>query len=445
MTATLADIGTRQYDDSKNKIQQMFMACDSRYQNYSGGFGSGKTTACCKKVQVLSYAMPNNLFVVCRKTYPDLRDTTRKAFFEILPKSWYKGWKESENALTIKTLNTKHNSVILFRHFENGKIKVGSSLGGFFIDQAEEADEEIFKGLLGRLRRPVPRRYGILAMNPNGYDWQHRLFVKAKNPDFAHFDSTTFDNEANLPENYINDMLATFPAEWIERYVYGKWSKMSGLIYHEFDEDRHLCEPFEIPKDWVRGRGLDWGVDAPATAVFVAQSPDGHFYVFDEYGERERTPEEHADSILGQSREYGSFRGNVLDASAFRRDQDLKSVADRYRSKGLMCWPATKDQLASILWVKHLLKTNMIHFFRGRTENTIEEMKCWKWGSKQSGKEVPARGNDHYLDAKRYVLDWMYKKKFYSAGTPATVKEKPTAKLSFVRQVSGDPITGMPA
>ena len=191
-------MGTRQLDFSKNKIQQEFLKCNTRFQNFSGGFGSGKTTACCFKTQLISALMPNNMGVIARNTYPDLRDTTRKVFMEILNPSWYKYWKESENALTFK-----NNSTILFRHFETGKIKVGASLGWFFIDQAEEANEEIFKGLVGRLRREVPRRFGMLAMNPNGQDWQYKLFVKDQNPNYAHFDSTTYDNKDNLPDGYI--------------------------------------------------------------------------------------------------------------------------------------------------------------------------------------------------------------------------------------------------
>lgn len=387
------------------------MACNSRFQLFSGGFGSGKTTACNLKGQTLSAIFPNNMGVVIRQTYPDLRDTTRKSFFEILNPDWIRYWKEAENALTLK-----NNSVILFRHFENGKIKVGSSLGWFFIDQAEEADEEIFRGLVGRLRRPVPARYGMLAMNPNGQDWQFKLFDKARkenNPDYSVFDSTTYDNELNLPPGYIQDMVRNFPPEWIERFVMGKWNKMSGLIFHEFDEDAHMVDPFDIPHDWIKCRGMDWGVDAPATCLFVAQNPNGDYYVFDEYGDREKTAEEHSHAILKQSRTYGAFRGSIIDSFAFHREQDLKSVADKYRVCGLHTLPATKDLMARILLAKQLLKTNRLFFFRGKTEKTIQEIKAWKWGAKQNGKEIPAKGNDHYLDGLGYVLYWMDRKKFY--------------------------------
>ena len=446
MSNTLADVGTVELDFSKNKVQRDVLACQAPYQNYSGGFGSGKTSLMCLKTQILS-SIPNNFGIIARRTYPDLKDSTRKTFFEILRPDWIRYWKESENALTLK-----NGSGILFRHFENGQIRVGPNIGWFFIDQAEEAEEEIFLALQGRLRRKVPlpgggfaRNFGFLAMNPNGEDWQHRLFIHNKNPRFAHFDSTTFDNQANLRPGYIQDMLDSYPLEWVERFVYGKWNKMSGLIYHEFDESLHVVDPFRIPRSWVKGRGMDWGVDAPATCMFIAQSPNGNYYVFDEYGEREKTPEEHADSILEQSKAHGLFRATVLDSSAWRRDSDLKTVAGKYQSRGLTCLPATKDLLRSILHVKQLLKTNRLFFFRGQTEKLLEEKKKWKWGAKQQGKEVPARGDDHYLDGERYILDWMDRKKFYVAADKEA-REHVGGKLTIGNKADEcDPVTGLPA
>lgn len=460
MTATLDIFGTKDIDFSKNAIQRAAFACTSRYQLYSGGFGSGKTSVWSRKALALSQLIPNNFGAVLRQTYPDLRDTTRKAFLSLVKPEEVRYWKESENALTLQP----SNSVVVFRHFENGVVKLGSDLGWFFLDQAEEADEPIFTGLMGRLRRNVTARYGMLAMNPNGHGWQHRRFVKDNRPksgpmcacgrhpvsDFSYFESSSYDNVANLPPGYIEDMVKNYPPEWIERFVMGHWNQMSGLIYHEFDEDVHVVDPFEIPANWIKIRGNDWGVDAPTTCAFWAISPDGKFYKFDEYEDRQKTPEEHADAILLQSRKYGAFRASILDQSAFNKGSDLKSVADKYRAKNYHCLPATKDLMASILTVKHLLKTRRIFFFRGKTGKTIEEKKSWKWGAKTAGKEIPARGSDHHLDSDRYAVHWAWRKMFYAetddAATAASSRKYEGAHLTKHSDVPDcDPVTGLPA
>ena len=418
------------------------MLCGTKYQNFSGGFGSGKTTACCAKALILSAIMPGNMGVVLRETYPELRDTTRKTFFEILPKGWIGQWKESENRLILK-----NGSEVLFRHFENDKIKVGANLGWFFIDQAEEASEGIFLGLQGRLRRNVPRLYGLLAMNPNGKDWQYRRFVENKDDDYANFDSSTMDNRKNLPPGYIEGMLSAYSPDWIERFVYGKWTKMSGLILHEFDPDRHMIDPIMLRSRWPKFRGLDWGVDSPSTCVFIAVDEQGVRYVFDEYGDSSRTPEEHAQEIKAKSKQYEPFRASILDSSAFRRESDLKSVGDRYARSGLYCQPGTKDLLASILHVKHLLKMDKLKFVRGATDETVREMQAWKWGPIVAGKEKPARGNDHYLDAMRYALYYMDRKKLYSSPDNDKLQnERFSAKLTLGEtKINCDAVTGLPA
>ena len=449
-------------DVSRNPTQRAFLECEKKYQLFKGGFGSGKTTACCAKVMLLSLQIPGNVGVVCRETYPDLRDTTRRAFFELLPgyddaigpesSPVVKQWLSAENRLVLR-----NGSEILFRYFDKGTIKVGANLGWFFIDQAEEATEDIFRALVGRLRRTVPKLYGLMAMNPNGEDWQHRLFVKDKGlveKDFAYFESSSYENKANLPENYIEDMERLYSADWIDRFVHGKWTRMSGLIYHEFDDNVHMTDPFEIPNSWVKFRGNDWGIDAPSTCAFwaVKPGPVPIFYKFDEYEDREKTAEEHADAILLQSRPYGTFRASILDQSAFNKGSDLKSVADKYKAKGYQCLPATKDQMASILTVKHLLKSKRLFYFRGKTERTVEEMKAWKWAAKQQGKEVPARGNDHHLDSDRYALHWAWKKLFYGDGRPEDKGDRAggryheAGKLSKVNMADiCDPVTGLPA
>ena len=67
-------------------------------------------------------------------------------------------------------------------------------------------------------------------------------------------------------------------------------------------------------------------------------------------------------------------------------------------------------------------------------------------------KEIPARGNDHYLDGLRYVLFWMDRKKFFSVEEESEVKmaarrERVDGILTRGPAAMGmsDPITGMPA
>ena len=167
------DSGNLNIDLSKNPKQAEFIESTAKFQCYSGGLGSGKTFAGCLKGLLLSQ-YPNNRGLVGRLTYPELRTTTRKTFFELCPPEWYDDkqggyWKQSEN--TLKLIN---GSEVLFIHMDTVSEKelLSLNIGWFFIDQAEEISERVFQILQSRLRlTTVPRRYGLLACNPEAGNW----------------------------------------------------------------------------------------------------------------------------------------------------------------------------------------------------------------------------------------------------------------------------------
>ena len=63
-------------------------------------------------------------------------------------------------------------------------------------------------------------------------------------------------------------------------------------------DERITCEPFAIPKDWLRINGLDFGWDHPFAATNLAWNRDADvIYVTAEYFERQQTPIVHAAAI----------------------------------------------------------------------------------------------------------------------------------------------------
>lgn len=80
--------------------------------------------------------------------------------------------------------------------------------------------------------------------------------------------------------------------EWEMMYE-GKYTKPAGLVFDCFDEG-NLCNDFDIPLDWKRWGGLDFGLNNTA-GVFWAQEPStGEFYQGCEYHPgRAREFEEH--------------------------------------------------------------------------------------------------------------------------------------------------------
>ena len=142
---------------------------------------------------------PNSLALIVRKEFTDLRDSTMK---------------DCERYFNIKISSDKdykfpNNSTIMFRHAAEIEVLKNINLSIFGIEQAEEfEDENTFTFLRDRLRRDnAPLRQGCIIANACGHNWIYRMWVN--NPANEEFDvstASTFDNEDNLPQDFIEDL-----------------------------------------------------------------------------------------------------------------------------------------------------------------------------------------------------------------------------------------------
>ena len=222
-----------------NKQQHAFINSREMYVGLFGGVGNGKTTAACLAIIEHAVKNANNLCLIGRQTYPELRDSTKEVFLSTLrrlyPPAAYTENK-SENSLTFW-----NKSTVIFRHLDDTATLLGPNLGAFYIDQAEEVDEESFLTLQSRLRRDGCKyRQGYVTGNPQGRNWVYYKFGMDKAGREANWQhginyrmitAPTFANEANLPPNYIAQLQESYSPEWFARYVEGSWDAFEGQIF----------------------------------------------------------------------------------------------------------------------------------------------------------------------------------------------------------------------
>src|SRR3990167_3789794 len=142
------------------KKQEEFHQSEAKYRLYLGAWRAGKSYAGFMEAYKHSFLYPKNCGIIFRKEYTDLRDTTMQTFLNIVPQEDIKDFNKSEHKIILR-----NGSEIYFRHLKDG-IKLGSlSLGWFFIDEAEEIQEEIFIYLQGRLSLKNTALVGWLVSN----------------------------------------------------------------------------------------------------------------------------------------------------------------------------------------------------------------------------------------------------------------------------------------
>lgn len=413
--------------------QSEFITSTAKFSCFSGGFGSGKTIAGCLRALLLS-SFPGNFGLIGRLTYPELRDTTRKSFFEICPPEYYDEanggqWKPSENYLRLI-----NGSEIIFRHLDNVSEKelLSLNLGWFFIDQAEETGEGVFRILQSRLRlNTVPNRFGFVICNPEPGNWIDHMFRRPVinnergNPadDFHFIESASTDNPY-LPPDYIPTLLQTYPEEMVKRFVQGRWDVFENQIYTEYDYKTHVVAPFDIPRGWERIVAVDHGMVNPTAALWCALDFDGNLYIYDEY----YSPgivSQHAKEILSKSQgqEISLW---LIDPSTTAKTREKEgqmwSVMEEYEDYGLFFSPANNEKLAGINRVKEFLKPQKTRrnpvtkevpsprlFIFKNCVNLINEMPQYQWRKlrtlqSRNSPEQPRDFNDHAVDALRYII-----------------------------------------
>ena len=278
--------------------QSRFHKSDCKYRCYLGGLGSGKTYAGSQESVLLLLENPGLLMLIARQTIPELRDTTQRTFFEVLPKELIESFNKSENHLVLK-----NGSEVIFRSLDDPMKLKSLELGAFWIDEASETSEEVFLTLQGRLRqnkKGVNHICGFLTTNPpNVGHWIEKYFVDVGLPMYDLIKATTYENREHLPEGYIEGLESSYPAQWAKKYLFGEFGFTSAgkPVYPTFIEKIHVRDlrPYWRDRD-NRGqlpslqiyRGWDFGFNFPAV-LFTAVDSRGRWLWLREFVGRELT------------------------------------------------------------------------------------------------------------------------------------------------------------
>ncbi len=317
-----------------NESQEPFFASTRKFLLANGGYGSGKSSMIANKALAMTLIYPGTMGLIGRRTYPELRDTTRRVFFEWCAKDLIKKWNKTENHLVFI-----NNSEILFRALDD-TFKVGSlELGWFAIDELSEfptSDE--FDALRGRLRHPKGPGMGFAATNPATREhWLYKVFVERQDPDFDYFEIDTYSNKEHLPEGYIKD-LEKFPPEWQERYLKGKWGIVpkGTRVFGKFTPSLHLGE-FKFNPYLAILRGWDFGFRHPAV-MFAQETDMGRIIFLREILGDEIYIDDFSDYVIRKSNEWFPNMNFIdfCDISGGQRDDRSKFTSIQLlRNKGI--------------------------------------------------------------------------------------------------------------
>jgi len=405
--------------------QIAFHKCKKKNRWVFGGNRSGKTE--CGAVETVWLARgihpykenkPISCWVVSLSKQVQ-RDVAQNKILHYLRKDWIEsvvmtsGRADSADNGIIDFILVKNVfgslSKIGFKSCDQGREKFqGSSLDFVWFD--EEPPHDIYEECRMRVLDRKGEVFG--TMTPlKGLTWVYNeIYLNINNNDNVwHIEMEWADNPF-LDKYEIEEMSKSMSAEELESRRYGKFMQCGGLVYNEFDEQVHVIEPFEVPKEWYDNISIDPGLNNPLSAHWYARDFDGNVYVIAEHFDKGKDVEYHSERIkeISKRLDWHYYNGKLralIDSAAMQRTlASSKSVVDLFYDNDILVNPkVNKDMFSGINRVKRFLKDGegKPHLFIFKNcVNLISEIKGYWW----SDSDLPIKKDDHCLDEMRYYL-----------------------------------------
>ena len=354
----------------------------ARIQIHQGGTRSGKTYSILTAIIELCHKNTGLVITICRKTFPALRATAMRDFFEILNRE---GIYNPE--LHNKSEGTYHlfGNLVEFISIDQPQKVRGRKREILFINEANEITLEDWRQLLLRTTERT-----IIDYNPS--DEFHWIYEEVIPREDAEFFQTTYKDNPFLPESVVLEIERFREADENFWRVYGLGERGTSraTIF------THWKEIDQIPHEYkLLNLGLDFGYTNDPTAI-VRVYTNGHGFAVDElcYGTRLTNAD-----IVQMLRDNQVNRSDVIICDS----AEPKSI-DEIHAHGFNTHGARKGKDSVKNGIQFLHSRPLL--ITSRSVNLIKELRNYKWKEDKNGKQLnePVDSFNHAIDAMRYAI-----------------------------------------
>ena len=418
------------HEESKKKIDAIL---------YGGAAGGGKSCAFIMDAIWHAANYPGIKIGCFRRSYPELEES----FLAELAKRNYARELGAKWNSTNKVLKFPNGSLINFSYAEN-LVDASRILGGeyqaFYIDEASLMLPAVIQHIEERLRsgnKLIPVIGLRLATNPGGVGHKYlkdRFINPTKRGTIVHHEpvgdrgltrSVAFIPAKATDNPYLNEsydaILDSIPDPARRAAMRdGDWDAMVGQFFDQWSHATHVVPRFDIPKEWPRYAGIDYGYAAPWAVVWLAPDNDGRIWVYREAYSTKVNADDQAKIILETERGHGEAEViRVADPSMWGNRGTPLSIADIYGMQGCGIMPANNDRINGWARVHHFMNLGpaceyhraqgkdmcpMLHVFEETCPMFIETIPSLPRSSARPDDAETRNVDDHIADALRYVI-----------------------------------------
>lgn len=307
---------------------------------------------------------------------------------------------------------------IFFRTMDDPSRIIGYEVADSAIDELDTLATENARGVwnkvVARNRQKKPTGFTntiAVGTTPEGFRFVYEKWKKdekALEKGYQLIKASTRSNAKNLPEDYIQTLLDTYPANLIAAYIEGDFVNLtSGSVYSDFDRKKNGTDATEAANE-ILHIGMDFNVNNMACVVFVERK--GNPYAVGEIVKQLDTPA----MIIALKRRFPNHRICVYpDASGSARKSNNASQSDisllndaKFTVFANHSNPAVKDRVLSMNAMININGKRRLLVNASKCPSFVETLE--KQVYDKHGEPDKTTGLDHSGDAGGYFICFRY-------------------------------------
>lgn len=295
----------------------------------------------------------------------------------------------------------KHNSFTLFgvkvvQAFTGtigglGGIR-GMTAFGAYVNEASLANEKVFKEIISRCSGDGARI--VFDTNPdNPEHWLKKEYIDSKSENIIsyHFE---LDDNTFLSPRYIQNIKESTPSGmFYDRDIRGLWVTGEGVVYSDFDNNKHFINDVDNIEFETYIAGVDWGYSHFGSIVVFGIDKLNNWYLLEEHAKQFKEIDYWADVALDIKARYGNIN--------FYCDSARPEHVERFRRERIRAINADKSVLSGIEEVARLIKLGRFFVVSDKVKVFKKEIYNYVWDEKTGN---PVKENDDVMDSMRYAI-----------------------------------------
>lgn len=417
-------------------------ACRDLEVVIEGPAGTGKSRADLEKLHFCALKYPGMRGLIVRKTRESLTESSLVTFEEkIVPPG------------SPITAGAQRRTRHAYQYPNGSTIVVGGMVASgvdqrarimsteydlIVVPEANELSEHEWEQLVTRLRNNVmPYQQIIGDINPDApTHWLHQRCDRGAARVFfsRHEDNPQLYDHARgtwtpAGRQYVFGVLEQLTGVRKQRLRYGQRAAAEGTVY-AFDRAVHLVDRFEVPVDWRRVLGIDFGYTNPFVAQDWAFDHDGRGFLVREIYMSHRVVAK-PEGASADTPDHATTLREWLKTTHYEKivtDHDAEDRSTLERALGIETTAAYKAISPGIQAVEarmqkagdgrprlHVMRDAVVEYdqrlaAKKRPLCTEQEFDSYVWPTgpeSKSEKEAPVKVNDHGMDTMRYVVAYV--------------------------------------